>query len=442
MRRRHRRNASLVVAAVVLAVAGGVGLYLAIGRSSEPAPGAGTLAPSPAAVVPVVGAQFSYGFDLAQQGPYSDAQESPDAVASARRVIASIPGLLEVTPIMGWGLPSPEPSPGVYDLSALAGRISLIQSTGGTPVVTLCAAPDWMKRGTGTDTAPTPDHYGDFAALAAKIAASFPQVKYFVVWNEFKGFWNATANDWNIQGYTAMYDEVYRAVKQVRPDAQVGGPYAVLPTLDRPVAKTLPTSPQGPWGFVDQRTVNALSYWLGHAAGADFVAVDGRDFLPSGALTTDPLTASEKYAAVDQWLSARTSLPIWWMESHIQPDNSGWSPERAAAVRVAALLQMASSGARVGMQWQPQQGEGISDEGLWTATETASGGRPTVLAQVLPRVLEVLRRPVTAVPGQPPGVLVVSGASGTIAVNTTAGALSALVDGKRVPLPAGGVRVL
>ena len=54
-------------------------------------------------------------------------------------------------------------------------RIDLIRASGGTPVITLCCAPDWMKGGeAGVDntdwsqaaleTAPEPAHYADFAA--------------------------------------------------------------------------------------------------------------------------------------------------------------------------------------------------------------------------------------------------------------------------------------
>jgi hypothetical protein len=385
--------------------------------------------------------QFSYGFDFAQRGPYQGPQFNAGAVASAYRVLSSIPGMYEDTSIMDWGLPDPEPRPGSFDFSAIASRIKLITSTGGTPVVTLCAAPDWMKNGTGTDTAPTPAHYQDFATLAARIAQTFPRVKYFVVWNELKGFWNRKTNDWNIQGYTAMYNDVYKAIKRVRPDALVGGPYAPMTPSATPKAGTPPSTPHGAWGYLDARTLNAIRYWLVNKAGADFMTVDGQDFPKTGPIT-DPLAATEMYAAVDTWLRERTLLPIWWMESSIQPANSVWSEGQAAAIRVAALVQMASSGAKVGMQWQPQQGEGsVHDEGLWTATEFRSGGRSTVLAQILPAVLAVLHHPVTVVAGQRPGVLIASGRGGTIAINTMAAWANAKSNGTSVPLRPGQVRV-
>lgn len=385
-----------------------------------------------------ISGQFSYGFDFAQSGPYAAAGPGANAAASARHVISSMPGIVEDIPIMGWGMPDPEPAPGRFDLSAIAKRVRLVISTGGVPVVTLCVAPDWMTP--GFLEPPTPAHYQDFATLAAKIARSFPRVRYFVVWNEFKGFWNKAASRWNIQGYTTMYNDVYRAIKRVRPAAQVGGPYAVTPPLAGPGPGNLPSTPHGPWGYLFQGTLDAIRYWLTHKVGADFIALDGRDF-PGAHLITSPLIATEKYAALDAWVKRITSLPIWWMESHIQPANSGWSESRAAAIRVAALIQMAASGARVGMQWQPQQGGGVPDEGVWTATDFPGGGRPTALGRILPGVQSVLRHKVTIVAGQAPGVLVASGPGGAIAVNTTAGSARARVDGATILLRPGQVRV-
>src|SRR6266516_702295 len=439
-RGRHRRSGRcavvILLAVVVIAMAlAALMIFPYMSRHIAAIPGA------PSRRITPGDGQFSYGFDFAQRGPYSGPQFNASAVASAYRVLSSIPGMYEDTSIMDWGLPDPEPRPGSFDFSAIASRIRLITSTGGTPVVTLCAAPDWMKKGTSPDAAPTPAHYRDFAKLASEIAKSFPQVKYFVVWNELKGFWNKARNDWDIQGYTTMYNDVYIAIKRVRPDALVGGPYAPIPTYSTPKSGTLPSTPHGAWGYLDPRTLNAIQYWGVNKVGADFIAVDGQGFPETGPIT-DPLTASEKYAAVDQWLRQRTLLPIWWMVSSIEPADSEWSERQAAAIRVATLVQLARSGARVGMQWQPQQGGGgVHDEGLWTATDSPGGGRPTVLAQILPAVLTVLRHPVTVVASQRPGVLVASGRGGTIAINTNAAPATAKVNGTSVPIGPGQVRV-
>jgi hypothetical protein len=196
----------------------------------------------------------------------------------------------------------------------------------------------------------------------------------------------------------------------------------------------------GAWGYLYQGTLDAIRYWLANKAGADFIAVDGPDFPRTGPVT-DPLTATQKFADTDRWLRRLTSLPIWWMESPVQPPGSGWSPDRAAAIRVAALVQLASSGARAGLQWQPQQGGDVPDEGLWTATEFPGGGQPTRLAQLLPQVLSVLRHRVAVVPGQRFGVLAATGPGGSIAINTNTVPSAAHLNGTSVALGPGQVQV-
>lgn len=445
------RRFAVVLAVLALATVAAVAAVVLprLGSAASPSVTA-TYPPGIDGVVPVQGdprgpvtptsAQFSYGFDFSVNGPYVNSHSPAQALSSARRVMSSIPGMLEDTAIMDWGLPDPEPSPGVFNLSALAARISLIRSTGGTPVITLCAAPDWMKAGSGPEVPPTPGHYHDFALLAAKIAQSFPQVKYFVVWNELKGFWNPADHQFEIGQYTNMYNDVYSAIKQVRPDALVGGPYAPTQPYATAQPGNLDSTPHGAWGYLNQAVLYAINYWLANKAGADFITVDGPDYPGSGPIT-DPLTATNKYAAVNQWLRQRTSLPIWWMESRLQPTGSGWSASRAAAIRVATLAQLASSGARTGMQWQPQQEQDWPDRGLWTATNSPGGGQPTVLARLLPRVLAVLRYPTVIVSGQHPGILVARSQGGTVAVNTTTARSAAVINGTVTALGPGEVKV-
>jgi len=377
------------------------------------------------------GRAFSYGYDFARAMAYG---VNPTASAQATQVATSIPGSFQDVAIMGWGPGSPEVSPGVFDFGGIAQQISFVQASGGIPVITLCGAPDWMKGGVAGTTdwtklgvPPLPQHYQDFAALSAAVALAFPQVKYFVVWSELRGFWSSTTRSWDAASYTAMYNDVYRAVKSVRPDALVGGPYVSIHSLVGPAPVKAPT-PSGPWGHLDAKSLAAIDYWLANKVGADFVAVDGRAFTNNAGLTTDPLTSTGKYAAVDEWLSSQSNLPIVWMESHLLPDSTAVSDQQQAALRVAALMQMASSGASVGMQWNPEQ-HWNWDEGLWTTPAYAGGGQPTVLAKELPAVLTVLAAPVTLVVGTPPGTLEATGADGTITVTYSATSASVVVSG-------------
>lgn len=379
------------------------------------------------------GRSFSYGYDLTQYGPY-DSVLAP--AMAARKVAQSVTGSFEDVPIMGWGTGNPEPSNGVFNFAGIAQRIAFVEASGGIPVITLCAAPDWMKGGlpgvtdwSQINVAPLPQHYADFATLSADIAKAFPQVKYFVVWNELKGFEGLTPGSPNVAGYTTMYNDVYRAVKAVRPDALVGGPYVSVQSLSGPSTGSNPT-PSGAWGHLSPTSLADISYWLTNKVGADFIAVDGRGYTDNAGLTTDPISAMAKYAAVDQWLETQTTLPIVWMESHVLPVPGIYSDQMQAAVRVAALLQMASSGASVGMQWDPEDLAGW-DEGIWTASESVGGGQSTVLGQELPAVLAVLAAPVTLVPGEPAGTLVATGADGTVTVKVTTSGANVTVSGTK-----------
>lgn len=435
-RRRGRRPLPQVghgIAALTIFVSLAV-LVLSYGSAVSPPPGPAEAASraagrQAAALPPAPSRPFTYGFDLAKQGPYNPHDPSSQ---SALQVMSSFHGAYEDVPIMGWGPGNPEPSPGVYDFSQIARRIAIIQSAGGTPVITLAAAPDWMKGGvpgatdwSTIDVAPLPQHYQDFATLCAQVAQAFPQVKAFVVWKEFKGFWNQASHGWDAAGYTTMYNDVYRAIKAVRPDADVGGPYVSMQSRSAQ-HDALPSTPSGPWGTLYQADLNAVTDWLANKAGADFVAVDGTAFTKDAGLVTDPLTSTSKYAAADAWLASQTTLPIVWMEFHLLPDTTFYTDQQQAALRVAALIQLATSGASVGLQWQPEDQVGW-DEGLWTSTLNPGGGVSTVLGRELPAVLGILAVPTSLVPG-PPGTLTATGANGTVSVTLSGSTASVVVQ--------------
>ena len=131
------------------------------------------------------------------------------AVAGARSVLSGTGNCLQNQYVMGFGADNPEPSPGVFNFSTLDARLALIRQTGGTPVITLCCSPDWMKGGdAGTtdwsriDAALLPEHFDDFAAFARKVAQRYPDVRHYQVWSELKGFWSTSLNRWDYEGYT------------------------------------------------------------------------------------------------------------------------------------------------------------------------------------------------------------------------------------------------
>jgi hypothetical protein len=352
--------------------------------------------------------------------------------------------------IMGWGALNPESAPGNYDWTTLDRRVALMQRSGGTPVITLCCAPDWMKGGRAGATdwsrlevAPNPAHFGDFAALAATVARRYPAVRYFQVWNELKGFYDRATNQWDAASYTELYNRVYDAVKRVRPDARIGGPYVVLESSPA-AAQSHPSDLAGPWGMIDQRGLDVINYWLAHAHGADFVSVDARTPSRDNRLATDEFTATQKFVAVNRWLAARTALPIWWSEWYVRPKGARWSQQHDDAVMTAALMRMAASGATTALVWQPEGGATTCRGCLWTDTASSSGGEETRFARSLAAFATAFPAGSTFVRVRSaPGPLEVLASSRTVLlVNTARHAIDATVDGRSVRLGRYDVRYL
>ena len=283
--------------------------------------------------------------------------------------------------IMGWGADNPEPSPGQFDWTSLDRRIDMIREAGGVPIITLCCAPDWMKGGEPGATdwsllerAPDEEHYRDFADLAAQVARRYPDVTYFQVWNELKGFYDRSRNRWDIEAYTRMYNLVYDAVKAVRPDARVGGPYATVESWSSTGAASHPSSLRGPWGVIDQRALDAIAYWLEHNTGADFITMSVTTATGDAGLTTDPFTALGKLTTLTRWVRGRTALPIWIAEWYPLPERGSVGLRHQDAIISAGLVSMIEADVSTVLLWRPRGGDRTSCRGcLWTM----DGGEPT-----------------------------------------------------------------
>jgi hypothetical protein len=317
--------------------------------------------------------------------------EEPAAARQRGEAILSADGAYwQNVHLMGFGTLNPEPSPGDFEWSSLDTRMKLVKDTGGHTVLTLCCSPDWMKGGAAGQTdwskievAPTPDHYDDFAALAAAAVERYPQIERVQVWNELKGFYDDDRNRWGYEDYTAFYNKVYTAVKAVRPDVQVGGPYIVLTSLDPGQANGSDVS--GPWGVADQRALDVITYWLANKVGADFIAVDGGTATRQRTPPTSLREGAQKFADLDAWIRQQTDLPIWWSEFYPNlpagQNGASTSPASAAAT-LAAVAAFAQSGASAALLWGPQGRTGSKDLGygaLWTDATSSGGGQPTPL---------------------------------------------------------------
>jgi hypothetical protein len=402
-----------------------------------------------------------WGFTHTQ---FSADEGGATATRRVRGLLAASPGLPQNQHIMGWGADNPEPVKGHYDFADLDRRVDFVRASRGTPVITLCCAPDWMKGGragadhtdwsrSALETAPTPDHYQDFADLAATVARRYPDVKHFLVWNEFKGFWNTSAGRWDYEGYTRLYNLVYTALKKVDRDIRVGGPYLVMDSVD-PRQEYASTELAGPWGAMDQRVLDAFDYWNAHKTGADFVVVDGSSYTNDDDLLPDEFAATDKFTAVGRWLRQRTGgLPLWWAEYYVEPadgddERAGWSEEHRVAVQAAGLIALARGGASSAFYWNPEKEQGTACPGcLWTPTGTAGGGRALPMYGLLSRFAAAFPpgtryTSVSVAPDDVPNVRVLADDRAVLVVNTLNRTISAKVDGRRFDMAAHEVKWL
>ncbi|MGH8882722.1 MAG: hypothetical protein ACRD0P_36175, partial [Stackebrandtia sp.] len=287
---------------------------------------------------------FQAGISYVDGGvPWGDSA----AMDSATEVLSGI-SPLQNQHIIGFGADElwPDPNSDERDWSSLDERIEWIKQTGGTPVITLCSAPGWMKPSGDTwemDEAPLPEYFDEYAQLSAEVADRYSDdVQYFQVWNEFKGFWDGS--DLKYAEYTDFYNQVYNAVRDVNPDAKLGGPYVSLRTAINGSAEQ-PSDLKGDWGEVDGRDLEAIEYWMDNKAGADFFTVDGWSIDEDGnALDVDGIQSM--YTDITEWMVAHADgLPVWWSEFYAPLSGTPKEPgESSPEAMTAALTGMSDGG--------------------------------------------------------------------------------------------------
>jgi hypothetical protein len=328
------------------------------------------------------------------------------------------------------GTGDPEPRPGVFDWRSLDARMAQI-----TPVLRadprlavdmrVYAAPPWMESSCSTPgckVAVRPRYDGAFAQLVVAAARRYPEIHYYVVWNEFDGYDNA--RPWSARAYTDMYNVVYSALKADHSTLQVGGPYApFLASHDG----------WGPGGLLNPRATAAFSYWLQHKKGADFLAVDGRT-APPGVTPTQPVTSTALFTDVTRWIARQPGsqhLPIWWMEWYARSNSlpaAEWD-----AVSAYTLLELAYSGAANAFLWDAEDnGHPVTTPGLWNGGD----GQGTALAPVFATLTQELYGTDVTLSSPDPGVELLTNGSALVAIDVSATPRTADVLGRRLRLAA------
>jgi hypothetical protein len=294
---------------------------------------------------------------------------------------------------------------------------------------------DWSK----LDLAPLRKHYGDFAELARQVALRYPDIRHYVVWNEFKGFWNEKLNNWDYQAYTRLYNQVYDALKSVNPKIKVGGPYLTIEGTGTETGQWWAERP------IRERNRQALEYWLEHKHGADFLVIDRGVPGPHDTNTyakEQLLALTPLFGDITRQLRQMTKLPIWWAESNFVQDDD----PRFEAVGLASMLyHEVVAGASVSMRWSPQaQPGGEIGQNLFTDTQEPGGGQPLPAYDVYKLYHDYFGLGTWLYPAKSsaPDIEVLASAKRTLLINKRARATVASVNGERVVLQGYEVRLL
>jgi hypothetical protein len=378
-----------------------------------------------------------------------DTLENPNAEAVERaRMRLAEATVFQNVHIMGWGTDNPNPAPGQYNWASLDKRMQMVASMpGAVPVITLCAAPDWMKGGQAGKTdwqrieaAPLPEHFGDFAALAATIAKRYPSVRYFQVWNEMKGMWKGNINNWDFEGYTRLYNAVYDALKKVNPAIKVGGPYLVIEgTGGGKGPRNEATDPP-----LSRHNQQVLDYWLANKHGADFVCLDKalKSYHDPNTYTLQETMALTHYFGdVARQLSAKTDLPIWWSEYYA--DIEGNDSQATAAAGASVLAGMIRTRTQTALMWQPMA-TGEVPNALFSKADSKDGGRPLPYYDVFRGIKQWFGpgTPILKSTSSSPQVEVLASANETLLINVGESPILADVDGTQVALGRYDVRFI
>lgn len=358
---------------------------------------------------PIATIQLDVGVTLTER--LFDPQRDEPAIVNARRLLREA-NVYQNQHIMAWGASNPWPDPSVpepTEWASLDQRIGLINETGGTPIITLAQAPWWMKgltrqdewRSIAYERRVRDDMLDRWILLCRRVAERYAAppygARYFQVWNEMKGYFNAATNTYDsgtsagypgefAHGYTHMYNRVHDALKATDSGLMIGGPYVVMDSWSNRATMSHPSEVSGTYGTLDQRSLDVLATWLSETHGADFVAVAGTttNDVPSGTggvgsdRRGDYFAATQKFADIANWIGQRTDLPIWWSEWRAF-DTQRVDQHLANAVMATSLLRMVESGARLALLWGPEgDAEGASFPlGLWNDATRPAGGQPT-----------------------------------------------------------------
>jgi hypothetical protein len=144
-------------------------------------------------------------------------ENGPGTISERVRTLKRL-GLSVVRVTLYWN--ETEPEPGDYEWSRADRLLGALHRQGLAPVVTLWGTPEWASA-SGRPNAP-PTRGSDFQRFAQAIAARFPYVRYWLIWNE------PNKLQWSNPVSPALYvtrllNPGYAGIKSASPLAKVGG---------------------------------------------------------------------------------------------------------------------------------------------------------------------------------------------------------------------------
>ena len=395
------------------------------------------------------------------------------AIARAKELMKSLNGF-QNTHIMGWGpgaiKTDADGVPSNLD-SVLTVHVNKVTELG-QGMITFCTAPGWMKPGgTGDpnssqgdwtmEQAPLPQFEDAFATLCAEVAKKYTNVKYFQVWNEFKGMWSASKNAWDYERYTRFYNKIFKKVKAVRPDALIGGFYQVIPGDGS--AEVLGSTGNATHLPIDQKTRDGIAYFLKNAEGMDFFCIDkgivsyhnpnGRTYTNEQIIKLTPMweyLMSEIVKALGD-----RKVPIILSEYYGSVDrrpgglgtgDDSYTVEQYATCQYASVYNhiiRGSAGREIWMLLWMEAGNSFPQNSIFSATTTADGGQPRRTYWLMKAYKDWFNHvELVQTTSSFSEVEIIASTEAAMVINKRNAKVNVNVDGKGITLPAYGVALL
>jgi hypothetical protein len=290
------------------------------------------------------------------------------------------------------------------------------------------------------------------------MAKKYKNITSFPVWNEIKGLWNVSLNDWDYERYTRFYNKIYKKVKEVRPDALIGGFYQVIPGDG--TAQILGSTGRDTNMPIDEKTKKGIEYFLKNALGLDFFCVDKgivsyhnpnkATYSNEQIIRLTPvweIFMSEVIKAL-----GNRHLPVIYSEYYASVNRNegttgtvagGATVEQYSACQYASIYNhiiKGSSGREIGMLLWMETDNAFPQNAVFTATTTTEGGKPKMHYWVLKAFKDWFNHAeLVKTTSSSPDIEIIASAKAAMVINKRNTEVRVNVNGKGITLQAYGI---